>query len=293
MTAAAHELNSSQPSVSRLIAELEASLRMKLFNRDLGKLTPTEEGAALYQEVRKSFIALDHIAQAAKSIRTFGTRHLRVVVMPSLSHLFIAKAIANFRRQWPEVVVSIDIRADWTIRRWIAGGQFDVGLAGHVAEGTGLSLKPLYRLNGVCVLPWRHRLAEKQVITAEDLAGETLIAPAYSDLAYGEIERVLRSVDIIWDQSISAPYGTTICALAEQEIGVGIVNPIVALGWGGTGVIFKPFLPSIPFQCSIVTQSPTPSNPFLSAFIDLIEQHIASFETEISERFGDGTWSPS
>lgn len=285
MTAAAKELNSSQPSISRQIAELEASLRMKLFNRETGQLIPTEEGAALYEEVRKSFIALDHIAQAANNIRRFGTRHLRVVVMPALSHDFIAHALAQFRALWPEVVISLDVRADWTIRRWIAGGQYDLGLAGHIAEGAGISLRPLYRLSGVCVLPQYHRLAERPVIEARDLAGETLIAPAYTDLVYGEIERVLRSTNVDWNRSVSAPYGTTICSLVEQGVGIGIVNPIVAIGWKGDGVVFKPFLPSIPFQCSIVMQSPQPSNPFVARFGEMVERHSAEIGAQIARRF--------
>jgi DNA-binding transcriptional LysR family regulator len=72
MTAAADQLRTSQPSISRLIAELEPATKLKLFERRAGRITPPEEGLAFYYEVEQSFTGLEHLAQAAHDIRFFG-----------------------------------------------------------------------------------------------------------------------------------------------------------------------------------------------------------------------------
>ena len=51
ISGAAKMLFISQPAVSRFISQTEESLGYKLFNRVKGKLVPTPEGEALYNEV--------------------------------------------------------------------------------------------------------------------------------------------------------------------------------------------------------------------------------------------------
>ena len=52
-TGAAKALNLSQPSVSRLINELEARLRLVLFRRERSRLIPTDEARALLDDEEK------------------------------------------------------------------------------------------------------------------------------------------------------------------------------------------------------------------------------------------------
>jgi len=85
MTAAAASLHTSQPNISRLIAQLERQSGFKLFERVGGRLQPTDEGAALFADVERAFIGLHSIEQAAQNIRQGGTGRLRIAVVPSLS----------------------------------------------------------------------------------------------------------------------------------------------------------------------------------------------------------------
>lgn len=73
MTATAQALRTSQPSISRLIAELEAAIGFKLFERQAGRLKPTDEGLSFYREVERSFLGLDNLNQAARDIRIYET----------------------------------------------------------------------------------------------------------------------------------------------------------------------------------------------------------------------------
>ena len=52
MTAAAR-VHTSQPHVSRLIAQLEAITQFPLFDRNGSRLTPTQDGSRFFQEVEK------------------------------------------------------------------------------------------------------------------------------------------------------------------------------------------------------------------------------------------------
>src|SRR4051812_40835381 len=97
MTIAAQELRTSQPSISRLIAELEASIDLRLFERKAGRILPTPAGLSFYREVERSFLGLENLAHAARDIRALGTGRLRIAAMPVVALGFIPRCIKRFK----------------------------------------------------------------------------------------------------------------------------------------------------------------------------------------------------
>jgi DNA-binding transcriptional LysR family regulator len=61
-------LNVSQPSVSRLIADLERAVGFRLFDRRGARVHPTEQAQMLFEAVRRSYTGLDLLDQAARRI---------------------------------------------------------------------------------------------------------------------------------------------------------------------------------------------------------------------------------
>ncbi|WP_278120477.1 LysR family transcriptional regulator [Mesorhizobium sp. WSM4887] len=66
VSGAAIALNVSQPSVSRLLQELEIDTGLSLFDRSHGRLVPTEQGLLFYGEVGKTFHGARNLIMAAQ-----------------------------------------------------------------------------------------------------------------------------------------------------------------------------------------------------------------------------------
>ena len=94
ITRGAALLHVSQPSVSRLIADLEAGLRFRLFERRGTRIVPTEDALALYAEVEQSFAGLERIVSAAGRIRERRLGHLRIASMPTFGLCDLPEAVA-------------------------------------------------------------------------------------------------------------------------------------------------------------------------------------------------------
>ena len=69
VTEAAALMTVTQPAVSRLLRDLQALLKMELFERRGTGLVPTAAAMALYTEVERSFVGLERITAAAEEIR--------------------------------------------------------------------------------------------------------------------------------------------------------------------------------------------------------------------------------
>jgi DNA-binding transcriptional LysR family regulator len=107
--AAARALNSSPPSVSRLISELEADLGVRLFSRSTRNVCLTEEGERF---LRKGVALVDELEAVSEEIRErkqVPGGHLRITSIVSLGQERIAPAIPEFMTKYPKVTVELEI----------------------------------------------------------------------------------------------------------------------------------------------------------------------------------------
>lgn len=278
MTAAAQELRTSQPSISRLIAELEASTELKLFERKAGRLTPTDEGLTFYREVERSFFGLDDLAQAARDIRFFGTGRLRIAAMPAMALGFVPKVIRRFTDKFPNVTISLQMRSEATVTRWTSSHYCDVGFVANIVASPSIEVRHLYNLPGLCALPPGHRLASQGVIVPQDLEGETFISLALEDNARSRLDHLFDQLGVKRHLALESPFGATICALVGQGLGIGIVNPIVADDYRHTGIIFRPFKPDIVFPGSALLPTHHQTNVLVDGFLQLVRDELQPYQ---------------
>ncbi len=274
MTAAAEEMGTSQPSVSRLIAELEATTGLALFARQGGRIRVTDAGTAFYREVDRSFVGLEKLGQAAREIRQFGSGRLRLVAAPIMALSLLPAVIEDFLAEHPRVAVSLEMRSEGTIQRWASSSNCDIGFTTTTPDVVDVTSTELYRLPGLCALPAGHALASKPRIVAADLRGERLILPTYADDTRSSVDRVLRQAHADQVPTIETPYGATICALVSRGLGVGIVNPLAVEDANPARIVFRPFTPEVVFRGFIVCPQWQQEKPVVRAFLAMVEARM-------------------
>ncbi|MFD2651443.1 LysR substrate-binding domain-containing protein [Brucella rhizosphaerae] len=105
-TAAAEELNVSQPAVSKTIKLLEEATGLKLFRRDRSRLELTAEGQRLYRETQEAF---DHLHMVISSMRKKHSRDIiRVSFSSSFVQLWLLPRLKNFKEKHPDVALRIE-----------------------------------------------------------------------------------------------------------------------------------------------------------------------------------------
>jgi DNA-binding transcriptional LysR family regulator len=252
MTAAANSLCTSQPNVSRLIGRLEKSLRLKLFDRAGGRLVPTEEGAAFYREVERTFIGLSDLAAAAGRIRNFGTGRLRIAAAPSLALGFLPRVMQRFTQDNPNVTISIHTNTSATVEHWTSSHFCDLGLAVEVSDSSRPEVEHLGDAAGVCIAPPGHRLASLKTVRPEDLRGQAFIALSHGDGIRPRIDAIFEQAGVERPMPHEIQYAAGICTMVGLGLGVSIVNPIVAHDYRHMGIVTRPFLPSIGFPAYLL-----------------------------------------
>ena len=122
---AAAVLMSSQPNISRAIANLESQLGCKLFIRSSSGVTLTDEGEELYYHVEAAFKHLTAGETSVKAITEKENKTLRIGLSADLTHSsfrdIVIPVIKQFRSKHPGV--RIEIKHDTTIELSSAVGN--------------------------------------------------------------------------------------------------------------------------------------------------------------------------
>ncbi|MBN9435822.1 LysR substrate-binding domain-containing protein [Bosea sp. (in: a-proteobacteria)] len=250
--AAAALLDTSQPAISRSLAKLEGELGFNLFERIRGRLVPTREGQLFHAEVKANLVGLDRLKLRAAQIKEVGAGTIRVASLSALGHGMVPRAITAFSRRHPQVRISYQVRTSNVVRDLVASGSFDVGLAADEVDTSGVLHSVFTTPRAVCVMPKGHRLADRTVITPQDLDSEAFLALSPEDTVRLAMDRIFADHGVHPRILVETPYGVTIAILAAQGLGVGLANPFIIADRMIGGIEVRPFEPAVHFRALLL-----------------------------------------
>jgi len=239
-TAAAALLNTTQPSISRLLSQAQAAAQVCLFERQGGRLRPTPEAHVLHAAVQRHAQGLMRIEQTLVALRQSGVGHLRVGCTPALALGVMPPVLADFAGEFPRVHLRLHTESTSALREAMEHGLHDLALSTESLESGPARGEPLHTSRAVCVMPRAHPLAARARIETSDLAGQVLITLEAADPICAHLQTALASRGTRPAATIETNYSVTVCRLALQGLGVGIVNPYVASVFGD-GLAVRPW----------------------------------------------------
>jgi DNA-binding transcriptional LysR family regulator len=253
MTEASRRLHTSQPQVSRLIGQLEAITGLPLFDRGGSRLVPTLDGTRFHAEVERAFVGLSSLEVAASRIRAFGAERLRVAAMPRLAGGLLARAVARFRQDHPDVVVAIHSGDDDAVTEWITTGACDAAVTMVYGDVALAGLDPVMTLDCVAVLPVDHPLAERADLRLEDLRGEAFIASSLGSALRGQVDARLAASGVEVAVTAEAALGSAICTLVAAGLGISVMNPLAAYEEALVSrIAIRPLTPALPVHFALL-----------------------------------------
>lgn len=102
-SAAARRLNVGQPAVSKLVAQLEDRLSVKLLVRTTHGLAPTEAGLNYYERARRSIDEADEAELAARGASKGLSGRLRVSAAATFARIHVVPHIPEFLASHPDL----------------------------------------------------------------------------------------------------------------------------------------------------------------------------------------------
>lgn len=277
--AAATELHISQPAISRLINDLEDSLKFRLFHRRKGRLQPTSDAADFFAAVEESFLGFEKLQSVAEQIRQKVPTQLRISCTPSIGSTLLPMAIREHKKYYPnERFTLLTDNVSQSITK-LQCGAVDLALGLELPQFIGIKTESIGMARYVFVARKDHPLATKASIRAEDLIGESVLTVVDEKSSYWEkISDSLACVKDQINQDIMIDTSHTGYAMIAAGIAVGVVEPFAARVWSNNDIITREFLPAINYSYALAFPVGSREHPSLQAFCQSVRKMAATMD---------------
>lgn len=108
-TKAADTLHMSKTSITQLVQQLEARLRVKLLNRTTRKVNVTADGAVYYERVVRLLADMDDAETSLSNASTLPRGRLRVDVPSPLASMILMPALPAFHARYPDIQIDMGV----------------------------------------------------------------------------------------------------------------------------------------------------------------------------------------
>ena len=280
ITGAAKMMHISQPSVSRLVADLEYAVGFPLFVRVGRGLTPTVEGRHFYEGVEGMFIGIDRLDELAKSIRTSQGGVISIGAIQSISTIELPKAIGRLYNVNPEIRFEVQSRNTPAILDAVQTRQIDLGIVGREPDHQGVEILYQTSVPYVCLIPEDHWLAGEYGSVDLNQLADTETFVTFGD-TYPD---AMMSIEPGLSDKLRARSRLTVAnmplagALVREASVLAISDPFsaeqaVQMG----GVVFRPIEQNLTYFVTIVTAQRESLSREALKFVDF-------FSTQLQDR---------
>lgn len=177
---AADSLHLTQSAISQQIAALERETGTNLIDRNRGNLRLTDPGQALVTHADAVLARLGEAERELHEIAGLRGGRVRMVSFPTAGATVVIKAVAAFRRKYPDVEIQLtEAEPEKSIPQLRAGDHdlalvYDYEYVPLPAE-RDLELHPLLEEKMQLALPKDHALADCERVNLSELSGENWI----------------------------------------------------------------------------------------------------------------------
>lgn len=271
-TGAAERMGLSQPAISRLLAQLEEDLALRLFVREKGRLSPTAEAHALLHDAQVLMDSAQCFRRHAEQLRLggFKRRLLKVAVPSTLATTLMPVLAKRFMQAHPDVVLEVLSGSYNDTERALLSRDADIGLVRLPMEMQGLSTRASLDSEAVCIMPRGHALESLAEVSPTDLIDVSLILLGRQRQIRHDIDMAFRQRRVQPRVALEVHSINEACAHVAQGLGVSIVNALLAQHCPYKAITSRPFRPRISYQLGIATVANATNSPLHDTFTRLL-----------------------
>jgi DNA-binding transcriptional LysR family regulator len=240
---AANRLNTSQPSLSQQIRDLERELKVDLFLRTKRHVALTPAGQRFLQEARGILSSAERAAGLAREAERGESLKLVVGISPETDWLFLGKALRLFAENAPLVDVVFQNLTPEAQVDALRGGHIDVGFVGLPLEAEGMVTETTGQARLVVALPEKHPMARKNDLRLEELSKEAYVlwprhlSPGSYDQLLSVFQQAGFGPPIAMEGGL--PSTRTVLGMIAAGLTIALVDPVLEQ-MSASAVVFRP-----------------------------------------------------
>ena len=173
--AAERRLHTAQPSLSRQIRDLEDEVGVQLLVRSARGVALTDSGRAFLDHARLALVQVDAAVEAARRAAHPAKPVFALGFLTGQEMDWLPEAMRILRDKLPNIEVSVSSQYSPDLAQALVRGKLDLAFMRPEAEMPDLNYTVIVKEPLVVAMPSDHRLASRNAVSLQDLAGEIFI----------------------------------------------------------------------------------------------------------------------
>lgn len=239
---ASEELNISVSAASRLIALLEAELKLPLFSRARRRLELTEEGDRFYRQTEHILRGLDELAALSDDIKRQNTERLSLVTAAPLAMGLISPTLSTMRAAGLDFECIINVETRFDIESKVAARAYNFGVISLPIENAiiELSIEPFLEARMAVMMPADHTLASHDEITLDQLIDQPFVALTKGQRWRDRLDEVFAGTGVAPRINLETTSTPVVKQLVREGHGLTIVDRICGRIMAGEPLVLRP-----------------------------------------------------
>jgi DNA-binding transcriptional LysR family regulator len=278
ITKAAERVCVSQPAASKMLSGFEEEIGYKLFVRQDGRLSPTDEAYYLYEEVFNLLQGANRLETSIKDAKHNKSGRLKIASTLGPSYSFLPKLISQYMRENPGIKASLHLMDSTAIREGVATGQYQIGLVDKSGPSSRYN-SLVVNLLCYCAVPCDHSAAKLDRLNPDNLGDTPWITLSPENATVKALKKVYANYETNFNAVIEVYSTLHALAFVNQGMGVTLIDSLNNVQYLETfqfhNIKVIPFEPVIhePFEVLTPNIKPLPglAKRFYNALITEIE----------------------
>jgi DNA-binding transcriptional LysR family regulator len=271
---AARLLNVSSPGISRVMKHAEATLGLKLFNRKSGRFVPTQEANDIFSLINGVYDKVEDLQFVVRRLKLGADAELRAGSVPSIANVMVPRAVADVRRKFPSLLIDLDVLKLEDVVDYLLLGKGELVAISYRLEHPMVTFAPLAEGRLRCVVPRDHPLALMNAVSVHDIHRYPLIGIDPND-PYGRIiAGLFARHELPYQVTIRARFGTTVCALVANGLGIGVLDEFTLAGDPLSGLKVLDIQEPTQFQTYIATRKDATMSTYGALFVTSLRRQM-------------------
>jgi len=274
LSVASKQLNLTQPALSHQLKNLEAYCGQTLFHRHGKKMVVTPSGSRLLESSKAILADIQTLSIDMEKLANGIDGQIRISTECYTCYHWLPRILPGYRRAFPKVSLDISSNISDRLLEELEQGKLDLAIT-MSPVGRNFTSFPLFEDELVVFVPKEHPLAQKTVLSAEQLMEETLIL--YPNGKERLLKLLFHDVGFQPANIIEMPLTEAIFEWCAAGLGISVLAR-----WAGKRYVDSGELVAIPLDLpwtnrtwnAVTLKQDLPE--YMAQFIDMVRQHPPS-----------------
>lgn len=224
---ASQSLHITQPTLSKMIKNLEEELGVTLFDRSTRRMQLTEAGETVRLHAQMVLQSIGHLHSALQEIKQLERGQFSLGLPPVIGASFFPPIIARFRRQFPQIDLRIVEEGGKRVERDVLEGTLDLGVVVLPVDESEFELVPLVKRELHLVVQTGHRLSGRKKVHLSELKEEEFIMFQKGFSLYDRVREACIRAGFEPRVGYESAQWDFIAEMAAAGLGIGLLPDIV------------------------------------------------------------------